>query len=108
MKKIFSVLLAIALLILSTVFITVSAAENSVSVSFLDLKYDVYDINFDGKEDAGDLATMRSILLDVEYKYDLENIPTEKKAEKADVNKDEKVNILDLVHLKNHLAGANN
>ena len=108
MKKIFSVLLAIALLILSTVFITVSAAENSVSVSFLDLKYDVYDINFDGKEDAGDLATMRSILLDVEYKYDLENIPTEKKAEKADVNKDKKVNILDLVHLKNHLAGANN
>lgn len=108
MKKIFSVLLAIALLILSTVFITVSAAENSVSVSFLDLKYDVYDINFDGKEDAGDLATMRSILLDVEYKYDLENIPTEKKAEKADVNKDEKVNILDLVRLKKHLAGANN
>ncbi len=92
MKKLFAMLMAVAMIL--SVAVT-AMAEDSATITYDSLKWVAGDVDCDEGIDADDAVELRKVLLEVE---DAERFDT------ADTNKDNELDIRDLVHLKKVLA----
>ena len=92
MKKLFAMLLTVVMVF----SLAMSAmADDSATITFDSLKWVAGDVDCDEKIDAEDLPALRQILLEVS---------TAEREDTADTNKDDVIDVRDLVHLKKVLA----